>query len=412
MWDKSVLPLDFGMTNFSDMEEKTRSLYQMQDDWIFHDDVNTVLIMEPADLKPREQKLQAWWDAYKPEMAERTIPFVRKTMLNNADPSISFEALCILALGHLAEGGAKIDQVCAKTALEGLRAKGQGRVGKGAPANVVFAPRMNCADYVIQNVSIGALHFAAVDMGEDVALSFKMQQALGSESKKEFNQCVIKHLSLALEWWNNGRRCNVPTRSRVETIAAELRAGEYNQALMCMEHIGSPKTTREHELWSSIHDAMAIGHDRGFKRLGWLLKENCQKAVTFCIRIFDYEECNAKQHVTVYQYCMGAGPPPPQEPICLLVADNHIRFLLPSKETFPGSWKRWLEHVNIVRPIEWETWVEALDNDSTSRDDTPKLACNVCGKKCKTLSAARGGKNLTCTAHEKEMHDVYRRVWW
>ena len=104
-------------------------------------------------------------------------------------------------------------------------------------------------------------------MGEDATLSPRTQQASGSENNKEPNQCVIKHLALALEFWRNGRKYNVPSRSRVDAIASDLRPREYLQAQLLHDHIGSPKTIREHELWSAVHDAMNVGHDRGFKRL-------------------------------------------------------------------------------------------------------------------------------------------------
>ena len=165
IWDKSVLPLDFSMADFSDLEEKTRTLYQIDDSWVYQDDVNPVLLTEPLDLRPREEQLQFWRDAYQPVMSDRIIPFVRHAMVNNKDPLISFDEACILSLDHLSEGGALADQACAKQALEVFKIKEAGRVGKERAVSVVFSHVMRCADYIAQNVSIGALHFTAVDMG-------------------------------------------------------------------------------------------------------------------------------------------------------------------------------------------------------------------------------------------------------
>ena len=61
--------------------------------------------------------------------------------------------------------------------------------------------------------------------------------------------------------------------SRVEILASELRAIEYVKAQMCLAHIQKPSTTLDHEVWSSVHDAMNVGHDRSFERLGWLLQK-------------------------------------------------------------------------------------------------------------------------------------------
>ena len=63
--------------------------------------------------------------------------------------------------------------------------------------------------------------------------------------------------------------------------------------------------------------------------------------------------------------------------------------------------------MNIVRPSVWESWQEALENDTTVWDDTPKLACNVCGKKCETLLASRGGGNLTMHNGDNDVME-----WW
>ena len=59
-WGKSVLPLDFSVTEFSDLEEKTRTLYQLGEQWVMRDEVNPVLVSESIDLQPRGWKLQMW----------------------------------------------------------------------------------------------------------------------------------------------------------------------------------------------------------------------------------------------------------------------------------------------------------------------------------------------------------------
>ena len=98
------------------------------------------------------------------------------------------------------------------------------------------------------------------------------------------------------------------------------------EAQACPEHIRKPNTTREHELWSAVRDAMTIGHDRGFKRLGWFFKNNCPTTLDMCIRIYDYEECQSKQFVTVYQYSIGADAPLPNMGTNFLVVEKHYSF--------------------------------------------------------------------------------------
>ena len=74
--------------------------------------------------------------------------------------------------------------------------------------------------------------------------------------------------------------------------------------------------------------------------MGWLLKASCPNGVNFCFRIYDYDEHAGEQKMTVYQYDNGSALVLPSEAINLIVANNHILFLLPPKETFPGSWKK------------------------------------------------------------------------
>ena len=166
IWDKTILPLDFSTADFSDLEEQTRTLYQLGDSWIYHDDANPIMITDPIDLRPFEDLVQLWWDTWCPSIPERIIPFVRHSMVNNKDASIGNSEAYILALDHLAEGGALVDQKCAKEALGLFPKKANGIVGREHTVSVVFSHVMRCADYSAQNIPFGALHFAAVDMGE------------------------------------------------------------------------------------------------------------------------------------------------------------------------------------------------------------------------------------------------------
>ena len=160
-------------------------------------------------------------------------------------------------------------------------------------------------------------------------------------------------------------------------IASELRAGEYAQAQMCLEHINKPNKILEREIWPSAHDAMNIGHNRTFKRLGCLSKERCPPEMDMRLRIYDYEESQG-QKVTAYQYDNGRRRILPNEAINFAVAEKHIRFLILSKETFPGSRKRWAEFASDVRVLGWVTWEEAMGRDVPGTVEIQKIACAAC----------------------------------
>ena len=104
---------------------------------------------------------------------------------------------------------------------------------------------------------------------------------------------------------------------------------------MRLARIGTPGTQLEHELVASIHDSMSIGHDRGYKKLGWWLKDMCPPDLSFCLRIIDLEEIDASPSITAYQYCLTSSAISPLESINLMVTHGHICFLMPTTETYP-----------------------------------------------------------------------------
>ena len=244
-------------------------------------------------------------------------------------------------------------------------------------------------------------------MGEDVTLNLRLRQALGSENPNEINQCVIKHLALGLDWFVNGKKLRIPNRSRVDILATELRAGEFSQAQQCMEQIGAAKTQIQLELMAAVHDAMSVGHDRSYKRLGWWMKALRPDQIDFCIRIFDAECSSDVSSVIVYQYSMTSSALSPLDSINMVVTNGHIRFLLPSKETYPGSWKRWMSFVSEVRDLSWMSWQESLELDEGLQPLITFPPCSVCGKKCKAIQPSCVG--LAGPALEPHHNDV---GWW
>ena len=143
------------------------------------------------------------------------------------------------------------------------------------------------------------------------------------------NQCATKHLALGSDWFNNGRKLRIPTRNRIEVSAAEIRAGESTQSQLCLGRIGTPKTQTELELYASIHDAMTVGHDRSYKKLGWWINDMRPGDLSFCIRIFDSADNGPNQSIIAYQYSSTTSTIFPMGSMNLLVTNGHILFLTP-----------------------------------------------------------------------------------
>ena len=226
-WGKSVLPLDFRTMDFDDMEEATRGLYNMKDGWLYSDEVTPVLGSCEGGNSVSEQAVGEWWKEYSPKIADRLVPFVRNLTVQEKDKYATYKDSLFNVLDHLADGGSLIDKQLPLVALEEEKQRNVCRDGTENKVRVIGGSQTRDVDYNAQSVSFGPLHFLAIDMGEDVPLSLRMRQAIGSGNPREANQCVIKHMALGLDWFNNGRKLRIPTRNRVEIIASEIRAGEF-----------------------------------------------------------------------------------------------------------------------------------------------------------------------------------------
>ena len=158
-----------------------------------------------------------------------------------------------------------------------------------------------------------------------------------------------------------------------------------------MDQIGTPKTQTELELFASIHDAMSTGHDRSCKKLGWWAKEVFPADMGFCIRIFDVEENGTKHDIIVYQYSSTVSSILPIDSLDFSVTSGRIRFLMPSKETYHGSWQRWTSFVSEGRNLEWQTWQESPEVDDGTQPFITLSPRQLCGQKCKMAQPTCGG---------------------
>ena len=117
------------------------------------------------------------------------------------------------------------------------------------------------------------MRFAAVDIGEVFPTSTALRTALRTPYMNEKSQCVLLHLALALEWMDQGCPKRAPNKTRAIQLSTQLRAGDYQQALRCLEQIGKPKTTNRHEIWDAAHDAAMPRSGRNFQTMNCFSRE-------------------------------------------------------------------------------------------------------------------------------------------
>ena len=163
-----------------------------------------------------------------------------------------------------------------------------------------------------------------------------------------------------------------PSRARVGMPAAELRDGEFAQTQQGFNRTAHRSAMLKEELRDTTQDAMCIGHDRFFKRPGWLLKENSVLSNELCIVRYVYEETHAVQNVTVYQSISGALGIAPDMSMNFISNGNHIRFMIPPDATYPRHRERRADHIAEIREIGRITRREALGSDPPGMSDTPQ----------------------------------------
>ena len=404
-WGKCALPLDFRMIDFTDLEDNARKLFYMQDDWLYQDEV----LPEIADSREssicNRKAIEEWWKSYKPQLNEKLIPCIKDLMDSIYTDEMPMGELFAQELQQMIDGGSVEQKTWAIASLEESKLRMADRAGNTTITKITFGPRMKGLEFETQEISFGALHFIDVDMGEEVKLNPRMQRALGWESVMEGNQCVVKHIAMGMEWIANNRHVRVPSRNRVDLLASELRMGEYQNAIACLPRVAKPSSLLEYEMWPNAHDSMNAGHDRNFKRLGWLMKSLCA-GNDFCIRIFDAEFNGDALTTVVYQFNESFSEIALNLSLNLIVMNNHLRFLQPSKETSPGSWKAWKTMAHEVKTLPCVTWEEALEADPMLVIDVKPAACRVCGVKCKLAGDPGAGTNRTCANHPLNDVDI------
>ena len=166
------------------MEEGTLQFPNVDENWMYREEAGPVL-GPTSELNERQIKLETRRDARKPLVDDRIIPFARHPMLTEPNGGVLSPGSFKHALECLAEGGSVREQQLASHALEMWGNQNTERAGREAATAATFSLEVKCADYIAQNVSFGALHFAALDMVGDGPLNLRLRQALGPANKQE-----------------------------------------------------------------------------------------------------------------------------------------------------------------------------------------------------------------------------------
>ena len=137
-----------------------------------------------------------------------------------------------------------------------------------------------------------------------------------------------------------------PARSLVQTVRTQIRKTDYQKALLRMEALANPMSLRDYEISSASHDDLSALQDRGFEALNLCASATFMSLGFSWVGIEVLLETNlSSSRVLAFSDMESFGL---DMAMALGVLDNHTRFLLPSAETKPASWKAWRDPIEIV----------------------------------------------------------------
>ena len=290
-WRNTVSPSDFQLFDFTEMEDNTRALSHIDDEWVLRPIESPVHVME-ASLAETQSAIDSWWIHAYCDIHGTIAPFVKNYIYTHdveCSGSINPTRLndwYYAALLELATNGCKSHQQFDRAALGLSEDEKDKYAGRPMPNIVKWGEKIQCVDYSSQSIQIGALHFTLVDLGDTITLSTSTQKALRVPIREETNQCLALHIAAA-EWKYLGCPKRVPNRSRVDALASHVRKYEYKQASAFATHVETALTKREFEPMSVAHDAMSPHHDHQFRELIAFLSGIVDVGIFPHLRIFE-----------------------------------------------------------------------------------------------------------------------------
>ena len=229
-------------------------------------------------------------------------------------------------------------------------------------------------------MSIGKLHFAAVDYGDAIRQNEFLRRKFASDERSEKNQRTLLSLAAGLIHAETSIS-NSPARTRVAHTALELRTAERQTAAPLFDSLGAAKSFRGKSIVSLRHDIVRPNRDRDYRSIGLFLSPLLVKT-KIALRIFDVLRSGSGD--TILQICIIGSSEQGQGNgyIDLVAANGHMRWLKPWNETLPSDRTKWMGELSdfvVARP-----WLEAqviFDEDNGNVDDAPWLTCRQCRRK-------------------------------
>ena len=196
-----------------------------------------------------------------------------------------FEAALAMGLRRVTSRGNSELRKLASEALANLHCLGRFHAGDAGVCRITWGDLIKLDDCACQNVTIGQLHFCAVDFGDSIQLNEFLQRKLVSSDRLERNQCAVIAAAAGLIA-RDLPKYPLPARSRVIQSAVELRVAEWQIASPLITSDGAARSFNEKTLLSLRRAIFQPGHGRDYRSM--------------CIFLADAFET---QHLAIRVFC-------------------------------------------------------------------------------------------------------------
>ena len=250
---------------------------------------------------------------------------------------------------------------------------------------ITWGKRIPLGDCEAQGLTLGKLHFRAIDFGDAVRLSERSRKSLGPIEPHEKNQCVLLHTVAGTQRLKEGKKNGIPVLARVLAEAEEWRKGEYVQAKEALKMVGDLKGEHAAEIRSASHDVIQNGHDRGYRSFVLFYKELMERN-DISVRVFDLRSRDGGGYILTVNLFKTSGADDDTPMIDLVTYHHHVRWLKMCEDTLLADRKSrkvdFGEHYRGYIVTGCKVKIEAIQDDKSDRIATlnPCRHCKLCIK--------------------------------
>ena len=205
------IPHDFMRFDPTELETHLRELLHANDQWAFVQEKDTKAWEIPHVKTEKEEEIDQLME--KQDLTGNPAAYVRERMLQDSG---MLQGRFDKELEELEEEGPSYTNQLkiVKELAKGTGGKPREIEPKRGDGFTTWGTKVPLGDCEVQELTIGKLHFRAIDYGGKIRLSEKNRKVLGNVGPFEKNQCVLLHAVAGTQWNRDGRRNGIPTLAK------------------------------------------------------------------------------------------------------------------------------------------------------------------------------------------------------